>query len=226
VTNHPVKLPAALYRIVTVLLLLALFAQLLFSARQKSPTVDEPSHLGRGYGYLKSGDMRMSRDAGHPLLFNLLCALPLLLLRDMPSPEQLPDWHSGFRNAFAVELAFSGAVPVHRLFFLSRLPVILTTLCLVALSARWAGELYGPWGRMLTLVLHCDLQPEPRPGREEHGEHQDDEDDAGPEVGLEEREAPPGFVLGFVCRMMESHRTRSEHGSSRPSPSRNRGSHR
>jgi hypothetical protein len=158
VTNHPVKLPAILYRIATVLLLLALFAQLLFSARQKSPTVDEPSHLGRGYGYLKTGDMRMSRDAGHPLLFNLLCALPLLLLRDMPLPEQLPDWHSGFRNAFAVELAFSGAVPVHRLFFLSRLPVILTTLCLVALSARWAGELYGPWGRILTMAL-CAFDP-------------------------------------------------------------------
>jgi hypothetical protein len=100
----------------------------------------------------------MSRDEGHPLLFNLLCALPLALLRDLPPPEHYAGWHSGFRNAFAAELAFSGFVPVQRLFFLARLPVILATLCLSALCARWAGELYGPWARTLALVL-CAFDP-------------------------------------------------------------------
>jgi hypothetical protein len=158
VTNRSKALANNLHRASAVLLLLLLFAQLLFSAKVKSPTFDEPNHLSRGYGYSKTGDPRMSRDEGHPVLLNVLCALPLLLLGEMPPPEMFRSWHSGFRNAFAIELLFGGIVPVQRLFFLARLPVMLMMLCLASLSARWAGELYGPWGRTLTLVL-CVFDP-------------------------------------------------------------------
>jgi len=141
-----------------VILLLGLFAQLLFSAGLKSPTIDEPNHLTRGYAYLKTGDLRLSRVAGHPPLFNLLCAWPLFLLDDLSLPLHSPNWVSGFRNAFATEFIFGGAVLPDRLFFLGRLPVILTTVCLAALAARWAGELYGTWGSVVALLL-CALDP-------------------------------------------------------------------
>jgi hypothetical protein len=143
------KLPKAL----VVPLLLCLYAQLLFSAGLKSPTIDEPNHLTRGYAYLETGDLRLSRDEGHPPLFNLLCALPLALLDDLGLPTHRPSWEVAYRNAFAIEFVFSGAVRLERLFFLGRLPVILVTLCLAALVARWAGELYGPWGGVVGLVL-------------------------------------------------------------------------
>ena len=145
-------------RVLRVVLLLGLFAQLLFSAGLKSPTIDEPNHLTRGYAYLETGDLRLSRGEGHPPLFNLLCALPAFLLSNLSLPLHRASWAYGFRNAFAVEFIFGGTVPLDRLFFLSRLPVILTTLCLAALIARWASELYGPWGSLVSLIL-CVFDP-------------------------------------------------------------------
>ena len=141
-----------------VLLLLAFFAQLLFSSLGKSPTIDEPNHLARGYAYLKTGDLRLSRDEGHPPLFNLLCALPLTLVEDLKLPTDRPSWQSGFRNAFAVEFLFGGDSPLAQVVFLGRLPVMLATMCLAALVARWAGELYGCWGSVLALAL-CAFDP-------------------------------------------------------------------
>jgi hypothetical protein len=142
-----------LSRFLVVLLLLFLFAQLVFSVILKSPTIDEPNHLTRGYAYLKTGDLRLSRVAGHPPLFNLLCSLPLVLVRDLKLPLQHPSWQAGFRNAFVTEFIFGGDVPVSRVFFLGRLVVMMTTVCLAALVARWARELYGPWGGIVSLLL-------------------------------------------------------------------------
>lgn len=147
-----------LLRALRILLLLCLFAQLVLSAGSKSPTIDEPNHLARGYAYLKTGDLRMSRDEGHPPLLNLLCAVPLLALEDLSLPLHSQSWQSGFRNAFAVELIFGGRSSVAQLFFLGRLPVMLVTLLLAALVARWAGELYGAWGSVIALAL-CAFDP-------------------------------------------------------------------
>jgi hypothetical protein len=141
-----------------VLLLLAFFAQLLFSSLGKSPTIDEPNHLARGYAYLKTGDLRLSRDEGHPPLFNLLCALPLALVEDLKLPTDRPSWQSGFRNAFAVEFLFGGDSPLAQVVFLGRLPVMLAMMCVAALVARWAGDLYGPRGSVLALAL-CAFDP-------------------------------------------------------------------
>jgi 4-amino-4-deoxy-L-arabinose transferase-like glycosyltransferase len=148
----------AWFRVLASLLLLLLFAQLVFSANLKSPTIDEPNHLARGYAYLQTGDLRLSRDEGHPPLYNLICALPLALLPDLSLPVHRPSWQSGFRNAFAIEFLFGGDVPLERVFFLGRLPVMLTTLCLAALVARWASELYGPWGGIFALFF-CAFDP-------------------------------------------------------------------
>jgi hypothetical protein len=151
-------LPGALYRSLVVILLLTLFGQLLFSAVLKSPTIDESNHLTRGYAYLKTGDLRLSRDEGHPPLYNLTCALPLLLMRDLRLPTDRASWQAGFRNAFVVEFLFGEGLPLERVFLLGRLPVMLTTLLLAALAVRWAGELYGRPGALLTL-LFCAFDP-------------------------------------------------------------------
>lgn len=145
-------------RFTSVALLLVLFAQAIFSAGLKSPTVDEPNHLTRGYAYLKTGDLRFSRTTGHPPLFNLLCALPLALLKEIGSPRDYAGWEGGFLNAYATTFIFGNPVPLDRLFFLGRLPVMFVALCLAALVSRWAGELYGAWGRAIAL-LFCALDP-------------------------------------------------------------------
>jgi hypothetical protein len=147
-----------------ILLLLALFAQLLFSSLDKSLTIDEPNHLTRGYAYLVTGDLRLSRDEGHPPLFNLICAMPLALIRDLELPTDRPSWQTGFRNAFAIEFLFgkqaalSGALSLEQIALLGRLPVMLATLCLAALVARWADDLYGAWGSVVALAF-CAFDP-------------------------------------------------------------------
>ncbi len=147
-----------LWRGVGVLLLLALFAQMLFSALLKSPTFDEPNHLARGYAIVKAGDLRFSRTTGHPPLLNALCALPLLMLTEIGSPERYPHWEGGFLNAYATAFVFDNPVPLPRLFFLARLPTMALTLLLAALVARWAGEMYGPAGGVFALTL-CAFDP-------------------------------------------------------------------
>jgi hypothetical protein len=148
----------------TIVFLLTLFAQMVLSAPRKSPTIDEPNHLTRGYAYLETGDLRLSRDEGHPPLYNLLCALPLALMPDLYLPTHLPSWQIGFRNAFAVDFLFGTRLvgeeqlPLEQVFFLGRLPVMWTTLLLSALVARWAGEEYGRWGSIVALFL-CAFDP-------------------------------------------------------------------
>jgi hypothetical protein len=141
-----------------VVLLLVLFAQLLSSAKFKSPTLDEPNHLTRGYAYLKTGKLRFTATSGHPPLFNLISALPLCLADEIGSPEDYAGWEGGFINAYAVEFIFDNSVPLERLFFLGRLPTMFATLCLAALVARWADELYGAWGSVVSVVL-CVFYP-------------------------------------------------------------------
>jgi 4-amino-4-deoxy-L-arabinose transferase-like glycosyltransferase len=144
--------------LVILILLLTLFAQLLSSAGSKSPTVDEPNHLTRGYAYLRTGKLRFTATSGHPPLCNLISALPLYLLDEIGSPQDYPGWDGGFVNAYATAFVFGNPVPLDRLFFLGRLPTMFATLCLAALVARWAGELYGPWGSVVSLVL-CAFDP-------------------------------------------------------------------
>ena len=74
------------------LFLLALFAQLVFSVVNKSPTIDEPNHLTRGYAYFKTGDLCLSCDEGHPFFFNLICALSLSLVEGLELLVHLSSW--------------------------------------------------------------------------------------------------------------------------------------
>jgi 4-amino-4-deoxy-L-arabinose transferase-like glycosyltransferase len=141
-----------------IVLLLVLFAQLLSSANFESPTLDEPNHLARGYAYLKTGKLRFTATSGHPPLFNLISALPLCLASEIGSPEGYAGWEGGFINAYAIEFVFGNPVSLEHLFFLGRLPTMFATLCLAALVARWAGELYGDWGSVVSLGL-CAFSP-------------------------------------------------------------------
>ena len=58
-------------------LLLLLFAALVLSVEDKSPTLDEQNHIARGLAYLQTGDLRLSQE--HPPGVNAWEAWPLLL---------------------------------------------------------------------------------------------------------------------------------------------------
>ena len=84
------SLRRAIYLLVAVTLLLALYAQMMGSVRYKSATYDEQTYFARGYAVLRTGDMRLRLR--HPLLTNLISAAPLLLLPDLRVPTDHGSW--------------------------------------------------------------------------------------------------------------------------------------
>ena len=80
-------------RILIPLVLLLTFALMVSSAIQKSPTVDEQSHLFRGVAYVKTGATQFLW--GHPLLASAINALPLLTVSDLQLPQAEPAWEAG-----------------------------------------------------------------------------------------------------------------------------------
>jgi hypothetical protein len=140
------------------LILLAVFVlQALLSAGQKSPTMDEQNHIARGYAYLRTGDLRLSRE--HPPLVNAISALPLLIVRPQ-LPTEHPSWASTNWYAFADELLWnatdSGGQPIkaQKIVNWARLPIVLLGLLLGMGVYAWAAELYSPTAGLVALALY------------------------------------------------------------------------
>jgi len=140
-------------RWLTYLLLLLLWALLVLGGRFLSFTMDEPSHIARGYTYLsrwREGFWYFT-PRSHPPLINSAEALLLVLTQPAVSLEALPGWNADFATyttAFLPHL-----VPLERSELLSRIPVMALTVLLGALIARWGKELGGPWAGFLALAL-------------------------------------------------------------------------
>lgn len=135
--------------------LLGFFAQVFTSSLIKTPTFDEPAHIGAGFSYLKTGEFRINLQ--HPPLLKEIGALPLLLMgarwpmgeiewRTM-GPEIQPDlqWRLGNDVIFAND--------PDRLMFWSRLPFILLALVLGGTIFAWGRRMLGPVAAFGALVL-------------------------------------------------------------------------
>jgi hypothetical protein len=133
-------------------LLLALYAQMMGSARLKSATYDEQEYYARGYAVLRTGDMRL--QLRHPLLTNLISAAPLLLLRDLELPTDHRSWANADFHEFSAQFVWHyNAARADQIVFLTRWPMMLLALLLAAVVYRWASELYGPGAGILALTL-------------------------------------------------------------------------
>lgn len=125
----------------------------LLSLRVKSPTVDEFAHLPAGYYYWKTGDF--SLYGKNPPLIKLLCSLPLLAMDISMDPIQSyadrGDWRPW---VFGTHFMRENAASYDSIFFIGRLPAVLLALLLGWYVFRWAKELYGPKGGLLSLVLY------------------------------------------------------------------------
>ncbi len=148
------KSPFPVY--LSTLLILLLFAQMLFSAAQQSPTYDEGYYLVGGYAFVKQGDLHI-RD-GAPILLSALHALPLLALPNLRLPLDEPAWSQGDFHMLSEQFMWHINPRADQIIFLARIPAMLLTLLLAAFVCRWAGELFGAWGGLLALGL-CALDP-------------------------------------------------------------------
>lgn len=105
-----------------------------------SITMDEQNHIGRGIGFVKSGDPRLSLE--HPPLVNSLAALPLLTMSNLHIPFEHPSWQKQppdvYWYIFAEELVWFSANDVPMMTFLARLPIVFMTLGLAVVAYRFA----------------------------------------------------------------------------------------
>jgi hypothetical protein len=141
-------------------LLLVLAIQMLPALTLKTPTFDEPAHIGAGLSYLKTGDFKLNLQ--HPPLLKEIAALPLVLggvrwpitdavwkqLGDGPNP--FLQWQVGSQVLFA-----NGP---QRVMFLARLPFVAITLILAWVLFAWGRRMLGE-GAAIGALLVCALDP-------------------------------------------------------------------
>ena len=138
------------------LLLLILFSLQVTSAPLKSPTYDEQVYIARGYAFVKLGDQHIL--VGEPVFLDALHALPLLALPDVRLPVDHPSWAGTNFHPIAERFMWYVNHNTEQILFMARIPTMFLTLLLAVFLFRWARELFGLWGSMLSLVL-CVFDP-------------------------------------------------------------------
>lgn len=136
------------------LLLLCLFAQTMAHARTASITFDEGPHLAVGYTTLRTRDLRLQPVHIHPPLANVLAAAALLLQPDLADPRSVSGWEIASLSAVTDTVVWQYPHP-RRLAIVSRLPIVLMTLLLGAITYRWARDLFGRPAGLVALALYA-----------------------------------------------------------------------
>lgn len=121
------------------------------SARQKSATVDELSHLAAGLYALETGDFRLNRTS--PPLQNIVCALPVFLFADYELTFDNQCWEYGLWNGLGSNLVKANPENFHDLLMLGRTGSISLSILLCLLIYRWSREWWGEWAALLVLFL-------------------------------------------------------------------------
>ncbi len=137
-------------------LVLVFFLQMFTASPIKTPTFDEPAHIGAGLSYLKTGDFKVNPQ--HPPLLKEIGALPLVLM-GIRFPISREDWkgigarpHPFFQWQLGRDIIF-GNDP-DRVMFWSRLPFILLAVLLGALVVSWGRRLLGATAAAGALLLY------------------------------------------------------------------------
>ncbi|MFN2130118.1 MAG: ArnT family glycosyltransferase [Anaerolineae bacterium] len=137
--------------VLAALLLCLNFGLQVTSAAGKAVTYDEHSYIAAGYAYVKLGDQHII--TGAPLLLNALSALPLLALPDVRLPVDDPSWAGSDFHPISEHFLWDVNDNADQIVFLARVPLMLLELLLLVFCYRWARELFGVWGGLLSLAL-------------------------------------------------------------------------
>lgn len=143
-------------RLILGLCLAVLFLQAYPSLSLKTPTFDEPAHIGAGLSYLKTGDFRINLQ--HPPLLKEIGALPLALIgvnlpvgdeeweRISREPDPFLQWDLGQQVIYQNDY--------ERVMFWSRLPFLGLALLLGYLIYAWGRRLLGETAALGALCLY------------------------------------------------------------------------
>ena len=131
--------------LIALVLLMGLASALWGSARDNSPTADEPMHMVRGLAIWWEGDTRHSY--AHPPLANLWAAAPAALLFDESDLTKLPGWRSGDTAKLAKAYMAADYEKGRAQLVTARLSIAVLTLLFAAYiynySRRRFGSIYG-----------------------------------------------------------------------------------
>jgi 4-amino-4-deoxy-L-arabinose transferase-like glycosyltransferase len=90
----------------------------------------------------------------HPVLTNLISALPLLLIPQLQVPTAHGSWAAADFHAFSAEFLWNtNRAYASQIVYLARWPMMLLTVVLAALVCRWAKALWGFLGGLLALSV-------------------------------------------------------------------------
>jgi dolichyl-phosphate-mannose-protein mannosyltransferase len=147
--------PASMSRAAAALLLTLFVGQALTASLDKTPTYDEPTHIGAGLSYWKTGEFKVNPQ--HPPLLKEAATLPLLAdgVRWPVTPEAwaalgprvdpLFQWHLGNAVLFAND--------PERVLFWSRLPMLLLATLLGWTIWAWGRQMLGGLAGVAALLL-------------------------------------------------------------------------
>src|SRR6185436_7954073 len=149
-------------------LVLVFGLQVLSEGLSKSPTFDEPAHIGAGFSYLKTGEFKVNLQ--HPPLLKEIGALPLLAMgaKFPVSPENWSEVDQTTDPFFQWQLGNQVLVDngEQRVLSWSRAPFVLLALVLAGLIVAWGKRMLGgasAAGALLlfvfdpTIVAHAPL---------------------------------------------------------------------
>ena len=139
--------------IIAVFLLIFVFLIAFLSVKNDSLTMDEVAHLPAGYGYLTQKDMRLNPE--HPPLIKDIGALPLLFIKNIKFPSEIPAWKSDINGQwnFGRYFLYNTGNPADKMILWGRMPMILILILLGFFIFKWAKELFGNKAGLLALFL-------------------------------------------------------------------------
>lgn len=132
-----------------------LFAVSLLSIRNTSLTMDELAHLPAGYSYLRKLDMRLNPE--HPPLLKDLAGLPLLFMKGINFPENIPAWNKDVNGQwdFGNRFLFQAGNPADKMIFWGRIPMILVLISGGLFTWLLGRKFFGKKTGALALLFYC-----------------------------------------------------------------------
>ena len=133
------------------LLLLIHFFLAVTSMAQKSVTSDELIHISAGYSYLTENDFRYNPE--HPPLVKEIAAIPLLFMN--LNLDKGEAWLNSYEWIAGRDFFFKDNDNADLILFLSRLPMVLSSLLLLFFIYLVASDFYGKKAGIFAMFLYA-----------------------------------------------------------------------
>jgi hypothetical protein len=117
----------------------------------KSPTFDEPAHIGNGFSYRDTGDYRMAPDS---ILAQRWMTLPIYLLGYKGPPTEGASWWRSDNWAYARTLLYEMGNDQDAMLHVARFVNSLWNVAVGGIVYAWAARLFGAAGGFVALIAY------------------------------------------------------------------------